>query len=432
MIKISIIMPLYNAERFLRETLESVKRQKLQEYELICINDGSEDQTGNIVEEYAKKDSRYVVLNNKKRKGAAFSRNRGIRIAKGEYLSFLDGDDIFDEDMLEKAYKKCIKENLDIIIFNCMHVRSEKIHQKNVMERSRGYKDRYCRKAFQVQDLKPYEIAPFIDRTCDHLFRRDFINENKIEFQKLPSNNDALFGTLSVYLAKKILVLNDDKVMVYARDHDTISRISHYRDPMCVYYALEKLEDELIKRGVWKIYSEYFFYYCLQQINAIFPETGSDELEFVKFMVVEGIPSIIQKAKSEYARQNKLISFLFDKIMREKKKIELPDNSIYMGFLENKKYFLKYKASGKKIALWGAGKNGKAILSIFEADGLLFDYLVDSNKDREGERIEYLNVTIPEEVVGKVDVIIATNGTIYMDIKNMCEKNGIELKNYFE
>lgn len=432
MIKISIIMPLYNAARFLRETLESIKGQKFQEYELICINDGSEDHTIDIVEEYAKKDGRYVVLNNKKREGAAFSRNRGIEVARGEFLSFLDGDDIFDENMLELAYHKCTQEKLDIIIFSGMHVQSENINEKRTLVKTEEYKEKYCRKVFQIGELNPFETTSFSDRVCDRLLRRKFIIENEITFQDLPSNNDALFGTLSLYLAKRILILEDERVMVYARDHNTVSRISHYRDPMCVYYALNKLEEELIKRDVWKDYSKYFFYYCLQQINVAFPDTKDTKEEFVKYMVKYGIPNIIEKDRVEYSKQDRIIKVLFDKILKDKKKIDLPTSLIYERFPANRKYFLECKYNGKKIALWGAGKNGKAILYIFKAYELLFDYLIDSNKAREGELIEYINVNAPEEVADKVDAIIATNEIIYVDIKKMCEEKGIEVKNYFE
>lgn len=430
--KISIIMPLYNAERFLKETLASIKKQKLQEYELICINDGSEDHTAHIVEEHAKKDSRYVVLNNPKREGAAFSRNRGIKVARGEYLCFLDGDDIFDENMLEEAYQKCIQEKLDIVIFNCMHVQSEKIYEKKLAEREQKYKEKYCKNPFQIKSLKPHEIVSFSDRVCDRLIRRKFIVESGIEFQNLPSNNDALFGTLSLYLAQKVLFLDDNRVMVYARDHDTFSRISHYRDPMCIYYALLELENELIKRKIWEKYSEYYFYYCLQQINCVFPTTVGREEKFVEFMINQGIPKLIQKGNSEYRKQDKLTRFLFDTMLSEKKKIQLPNHLLCTKFPENQDYFFKYKLCGKKIALWGAGNNGRAILNIFSANDLFFDYLIDSNKDKRGELVGYLKVSTPEEVEKKVDVIITTNEAIYIDIKNIYEQKGIAVKNYFE
>ena len=91
---ISIIMPLYNAARFLEESLESIRKQSFQDFELICINDASTDNTIQILQTFQIKDSRIKILSNDERRGAAFSRNRGMREAKGTYLSFLDGGDI--------------------------------------------------------------------------------------------------------------------------------------------------------------------------------------------------------------------------------------------------------------------------------------------------------------------------------------------------
>ena len=94
--KLSVIMPLYNADVYLRESLDSVRHQTFADFELICINDASTDTTEDILNEYKNNDSRIKVLVNKERSGAAYCRNIGITAAKGEYLSFLDGDDIFD------------------------------------------------------------------------------------------------------------------------------------------------------------------------------------------------------------------------------------------------------------------------------------------------------------------------------------------------
>ena len=115
--KISVIMPLYNAERYLEESLKSVLSQSLSDFELICINDGSTDNTLNILRTFQKEDNRIVVLENAQRQGAAYSRNKGIEAAKGKYLSFLDGDDIFEEEMLEAGYQAAFENAVDVVIY---------------------------------------------------------------------------------------------------------------------------------------------------------------------------------------------------------------------------------------------------------------------------------------------------------------------------
>ena len=103
-IKISIIMPVYNAEKYLCEALDSVRNQTLKEIEIICVDDGSTDRSVEILSEYQKKDSRIKVLHQTEPSaGAALARNLGLQEARGEYLSFLDADDLFEPDLLEST-----------------------------------------------------------------------------------------------------------------------------------------------------------------------------------------------------------------------------------------------------------------------------------------------------------------------------------------
>ena len=96
---ISIIMPLYNAAKYLEESINSIRKQTFEDFELICMNDASTDDTLEILRHFRKNDARIKIFSNEERKGAAFSRNRGMKEAGGTYLSFLDGDDIFEEEI---------------------------------------------------------------------------------------------------------------------------------------------------------------------------------------------------------------------------------------------------------------------------------------------------------------------------------------------
>jgi len=124
MVNISIIMPLYNAEKYLEETLQSISMQKYKEYELICINDASTDGTIKILNKFCTLNNRIKILENRIHLGAANSRNRGIHAAKGKYITFFDGDDIFDEELLELSYKEIEKYNADVVMYEYMHVPS--------------------------------------------------------------------------------------------------------------------------------------------------------------------------------------------------------------------------------------------------------------------------------------------------------------------
>lgn len=112
--KISVIVPVYNGEKFISKCLDSLLSQNLNDIEIIVINDGSIDKTENIVKQRALSDTR-ITLISQENSGVSSARNRGIRAAKGDYIAFCDSDDIFDCDFLEKLYTLGKKENLDIV-----------------------------------------------------------------------------------------------------------------------------------------------------------------------------------------------------------------------------------------------------------------------------------------------------------------------------
>jgi len=114
-IKITIIMPVYNAKNYLTETIESVLNQSFIEFELIAINDGSTDNSLEILKSYSKIDKRIIVLEQENR-GVSKTRNRGINLAKGKYISFLDADDLLEKDFLKTLYKLLEKGKTDIAI----------------------------------------------------------------------------------------------------------------------------------------------------------------------------------------------------------------------------------------------------------------------------------------------------------------------------
>ena len=99
-IKISVIIPVYNVEKYLRECLESILNQTFQDFEIICVDDGSTDRSLDILQEYKRKDDRFVILQ-QRHAGAGAARNHGLKLAEGKYIQFLDSDDYFEPTLLE-------------------------------------------------------------------------------------------------------------------------------------------------------------------------------------------------------------------------------------------------------------------------------------------------------------------------------------------
>ena len=113
-IKVSVVIPIYNVEKYLRQCLDSVVNQTLKEIEIICVNDGSTDSSPAIINEYAAKDPRIVVID-KANSGYGHSMNCGFDLARGEYIGIVESDDYADPDMFEKLYECAAADGLDVV-----------------------------------------------------------------------------------------------------------------------------------------------------------------------------------------------------------------------------------------------------------------------------------------------------------------------------
>ena len=131
MVKVSIIVPVYNVEKYLSKCLESLINQTLKDIEIICVNDGSTDNSLSILKEYANKDSRIKIID-KQNEGVSVARNTGIEVATGEYLIFVDSDDYLVENACEKALNTIEHNNSDICIFGHYDLVDEKLVKSSV------------------------------------------------------------------------------------------------------------------------------------------------------------------------------------------------------------------------------------------------------------------------------------------------------------
>lgn len=134
--KITVALAAYNVEKYLNKALDSLVSQTFQSFELICIDDGSTDGTPIIMQEYANKDNRIKVIKKAKNEGLAVARNESLTIAKGKYIIFLDGDDIFNKDLLKISYDKAESDGSDLVMWDYHTFYSESELSHNLLEES--------------------------------------------------------------------------------------------------------------------------------------------------------------------------------------------------------------------------------------------------------------------------------------------------------
>lgn len=269
-IKVSVILPIYNMEMYISECLDSLLNQSLKDIEIICINDGSTDNTLEILEEYQLKDKR-IKLINQENKGAGYARNIGIKYAKGEYLSFLDSDDFFHRDMLKFSYEKSKKTNADIciygaILFDNQTGEKEKCTynvRKNLLPEE---------EVFNRKDIESNIFKNIMGWAWDKLYKKTFVLNNDLEFQEQRTTNDMYFVFASLLKAGRITIL--DKQLYFQR-RNVATSLSNSREISwdCFYNALIKVKEELITMEIYEDYEQDFINYalhsCLWNLNSL-------------------------------------------------------------------------------------------------------------------------------------------------------------------
>lgn len=198
MIKLSVLVPIYNVEQYLPDCLDSLCAQTLKNIEIICINDGSTDASGAILDEYAKNNANIKVIN-KKNSGYGDSMNRGLEVATGEYIGIVESDDYIDANGFEKLYELAKKTDADIVKANYYYHSDDKDEIHEVV------KNQKLNKAITISD--DYSILIEEPGIWSAIYRRDFLNDNKIRFRTTPgaSYQDTGFFFKTACAAKKIV-----------------------------------------------------------------------------------------------------------------------------------------------------------------------------------------------------------------------------------
>lgn len=214
-IKVSIIIPIFNSEKYLAQCLESCIKQTLNDIEIICINDSSTDNSLEILQEYAKKDRRIKIIN-KKNKGAGFARNEGVKIAQGKYLIFLDSDDFLELNALEILYNQIEKDGSDVIFYNTYWL-WERIEAKNRCDTIAPYRARFSGNYFLVDEA--YDILFDTNALAFRMYRKDIWLNNEIKYSNHKLGEDSLPYFKFLANCKKISIC--DSYLYNYRKHNS-------------------------------------------------------------------------------------------------------------------------------------------------------------------------------------------------------------------
>ena len=299
--KVSIIMPIHNRSEYVKEALESVFQQTMTDFEIICVDDGSDEaEVIELLQEYAGEHSNMQLITLPESRGAGNARNVGFEKADGEFVMFLDSDDIFLPHMLEKLHGVAINENADIT-FTCFNefeeVDGEKVIDPVMYGTSKIRTLARDRELF-IQDM--------IKEPWSKLYRTDFLREKNIKFQSLSSCNDVAFTVLANLSTERYAFAVDEPLILYRLGNN---RISAKRNPMNAYAVAEFLEKELnvrnlLTKKVEHQFRVFLFAFFLLEMQMTSDDVGRQKLyEKMNEYFTENPVDFVEEETINYIRQ---------------------------------------------------------------------------------------------------------------------------------
>ena len=324
--KISIIMPVYNVERYLKSCLESVVHQTLQEIEAIIVNDGSTDHSLEILKEYEAKYPEMVHVYTTENRGVSHARNYGIERAVGEYVLFVDSDDFIELNMCERLYEKASADNNDIVICRYYDIfQNEKTHQLQ-KKMGKAYEITIGRN-FNIHDTK-FELTHISPFPWDKLYRRSLFDAHKFP-EKLRFEDLAIM--YCVMTSAQSIGVIEDRLYNYRRSNQGSFLSNFSEGTLDIVKSLELFVEGMKKQDNFNEFFEEVEYICARHLliryNAIFDTATKGKLKVKKEMIHRSMDFL--ESNFPNWRENRYLKYTASKASKAKLK--------------------KYKSRGKMI-----------------------------------------------------------------------------------
>lgn len=438
MIKVSVIVPVYNGAVYLRECLDSILQQTMEETEIVCIDDASTDMTPVILQEYEGKWNNIKVITNPINRGAGITRNIGMQSVNGKYVIFLDADDVFEKNMLQEAFSRAERFSADICTF------CEDELTDNTKEYSRYpyphalWENLEARGVFSSTDVKDVVFNIWNGWPWDKLFNREFLIKNELQFQEIRSSEDGLFVHGALAVAERITCIN--KIFVHHRVNINTS-LSNMRDASweCCYLYLRELKKYLIEHNRysdceksfvnWASDFLYWNYCTLNEKNRANLYNVLKEYLFEEF-------GLLRSGQEKF--YNAFYYWFIQEVYNSRNckccKVPVDETGRWIWMLRKNrtkidKMFQYLSDHRYYAALWGAGKRGKAFLNEYgdrEEIKKVYDQDTKISGIRFGTR--YLIELFDHETCKEIDFVIVTNKLYFSNIANIIKNINPQIK----
>lgn len=307
MAKLSVIIPVYNAEKFLEKCVDSVLNQTLADMEIILVNDGSKDGSGQLCDKLAQKDSRIKVVH-QENQGACTARNNGLKIAEGEFVGFVDSDDYIKENMFEELLQQAQKDDSDVVMCDAVTVYDNGHTEPDTISQLGGDT------LLQKKDLVPALLMAMAGAAWRCVYKKALLDKAKIEFPKgIKFSEDRIFNILAFGFANKVSYI---KRPLYCRYVNSESVVHKFDPNYFEHFKKAKIKTEEAIEIAWenadiykKTYLTQFIQGSLMAINNYYYKTSTFSQKEKKLAVVKLCnDKVLQEAlekKGSLGRQEK-------------------------------------------------------------------------------------------------------------------------------
>lgn len=318
MYKVSVVVPIYNMEQYLIEALESIVNQTIgfENIQVILVNDGSTDNSKQIIDEYAQKYANVQALNLTQKSGAAGKpRNEGIKHVEAPYMMFLDPDDLFAEDAIEKMYNAAIRENVDIVTGNYVYMEENgRKWDKKVFDEGRFPNFRFSDKDFSDS------FFVFNSACWNKIFKTEVIKGNNIQFLEGVPAEDAYFTYASLLVANDIYYIKDTINYYRRRSNSGALSVSwdrslrYFKNISYAYKKIYELFEKSNKMGLFRyFYSKTLtsIFYKVVDTNIMSSEEKQEALKELRWFFL--IRNDVQVGPCQQS-----LEYVFEKVDDEK------------------------------------------------------------------------------------------------------------------
>lgn len=407
-IAVSVIIPVYNVEKYLAACLDSVISQDIQEIELICVNDGSMDSSQEILNAYAKKDKRIVVIN-QENKGLSGARNAGVECARGEYIFFLDSDDCLVEHVLRKLYITAKTENAEIVTFDaeCFYETDElkkKEYKDNYYQRKKEYAGVWTGEELYCELM---ENDDFCDSACIMMIKNSWLKKTGISFVPGILHEDCLFSFQCYMNVKRIIHKKWKCIRYRIREHSIMTS----RPSFCSLMGRLTCYKEIFRFLMRNKFSDR-----TEAAIAKYMELIMYNIKYVDFALKDEE----KKATEKFPAVDRL---LMNSLGIGKSGRYTMNAAIYeLGF-----WTLICRT--EKIILYGAGKIGTIVWNYLKLKGMsekvvgfaVSDKAADNKNVLDGLRVQQIN---EYEIDGKILVLITARWDFQTDMIDRAHSAG--------